>query len=148
MLLPMIETSQLIALQALLALLQPLRHRPTLKRLVQDHGNALTNLWEGDRRGPFFSPDRFPAPGTRWPVTTAFDDAATLSNCAPHSRPTRLRFCSAGDMLRCDAPPWPRGPTPIVGSQGPHWPDNSRPSRPWPGRGHGSESPPTIPRRL
>ena len=42
---PMIETSQLIALQALLALLQPLRHRPTLKRLVQDHGNALTNLW-------------------------------------------------------------------------------------------------------
>jgi hypothetical protein len=41
---PMIETSQLITLQSLLALLQSMRHRPTLKRLVQDHGNALTNL--------------------------------------------------------------------------------------------------------
>jgi hypothetical protein len=45
MLLPMIETSQLIALSALLALLQPLRKRPTLKRFVQDQGNALTKLW-------------------------------------------------------------------------------------------------------
>ena len=44
MLLPMIETSKLIALQALLALLQYMRNRPTLKRLVQDQGNALTNL--------------------------------------------------------------------------------------------------------
>ena len=50
----MIEASQLIALQALLTLLQPLRHRPTLKHLVQDQGNALANLREGDRRGPFF----------------------------------------------------------------------------------------------
>src|SRR6266852_4355810 len=114
MLLPMIETSQLMAVQALLALLQYLRHRPTLKRLVQDQGNALTDLREGESRGPFFSPDRFPAPRTTWPVTTAFDDAATLSNGVPHSRPTRLRFCSAGDMLRCDAPPWPRGPTPLA----------------------------------
>ena len=44
MLFPRIETSKLIALQALLALLQHMRHRPTLKRLVQDQGNALTNL--------------------------------------------------------------------------------------------------------
>ena len=44
MLLPIIATSKLIALQALLALLQPMRKRPTLKRLVQDQGNALTHL--------------------------------------------------------------------------------------------------------
>src|SRR3989442_11133200 len=69
MLFPRIETSQLIALQALLALLQPLRPRPTLKRLVQDQGNTLTHLREGERRGPFFSPDRFPAPRTTWPGT-------------------------------------------------------------------------------
>src|SRR5712691_7523513 len=144
----MIETSQLIAVQALLALLQPLLKRPTLQRLVQDQGNALTNLRSGDRRGPFFSPDRFPAPGTTWPVTTAFDDAATLSNDAPHSRPNRLRSCSAGDMLRCDVPLWPRGPTPRAGSQGPHWTENSRLSRPCPDRGHGIEAPPTIPLHL
>ena len=60
MLLPMIETSKLIALQALLALLQPMRKLPTLKRLVQDQGNALTNLWEGDRRGPFFGQFQVP----------------------------------------------------------------------------------------
>ena len=44
MLFPMIKARKLIALQALLALLQHMRHRPTLKRLVQDHGHALTNL--------------------------------------------------------------------------------------------------------
>ncbi len=44
MLLPRIETSKLVALQALLTLLQPMRKLPTLKRLVQDQGNALTNL--------------------------------------------------------------------------------------------------------
>ena len=44
MLLPMIETSKLIALQALLALLQPMHKLPTLKRLMQDQINALTNL--------------------------------------------------------------------------------------------------------
>jgi hypothetical protein len=62
MLLPMRETSQLIALPARLALLQPLRKLPTLKRLVQEQGNALTTLREGDRRGPCFSPARLPAP--------------------------------------------------------------------------------------
>src|SRR6266852_6105137 len=129
MLFPRIETSQLMALQALLALLQPMRHRPTLKRLVQEQGNALTNLREVESRGPCFSPDRFPAPRTMWPGTTAFDDAATLSNGAPHSRPTQLRLCSAGDMLRCDALPWPHGLTPLVRSQGPHWTEKSRLAR-------------------
>lgn len=59
MLPPVIETSKLIALQALLALLQPMRKLPTLKRLVQDQGNALTNLRQGDRRGPVFPPIGF-----------------------------------------------------------------------------------------
>jgi hypothetical protein len=148
MLLPMLETSQLIALQALLALLPPRRKLPPLKRLGHDQGNALTNLREGDRRGPFFSPDRFPAPETTWPVMTACDGAATLSHDAPHRRPHRLRSCSAGDMLPGDVPLWPRGPTPIAGSQGPHWPEKSRLSRPWPARGHGSEAPPLMPRHL
>jgi hypothetical protein len=148
MLLPMIETSQRIALQALLALLQPMRKLPTLKRLVQDQGNALTNLREGDRRGPFFSPARFPAPETTWPVMTAFDGAATLSHDAPHSRPHRLRSCSAGDILPCDVPLWPRGPTPLAGAPGPHWTENSRLSRPCPDRGHGREAPPIMPRHL
>src|SRR6516165_2298571 len=148
MLPPVIETSKLIALQALLALLQPIRKLPTLKRLVQDQGNALTNLRQGDRRGPVFSPDRFPAPGTTWPVTRAFAAAATLSKAAPQSRPNRLRSGSAGDMLRCDVPLWPRGPTPRVGSQGRHGTDKSRLSRPCPDRGHRSEAPPPIPRHL
>jgi hypothetical protein len=41
---PMIEAGQLIALQALLAFGQHLRHRVALKRLAQDHRNALANL--------------------------------------------------------------------------------------------------------
>ena len=125
-----IETRKLMALQALLALLQHRRHRPTLKRLVQDQGNALTNLRDGDRRGPFFSPARFPAPETRWPVTRAFDDAATRSNGALHSPPNRLRSCCAGDMLQSDVPPWPPGPTPPAGSLDRHWTEKSRLSRP------------------
>jgi hypothetical protein len=44
MLFPVIEASKLIALQALLALLQHMRHRPALKRLAQDHGDILANL--------------------------------------------------------------------------------------------------------
>jgi hypothetical protein len=44
MLFPVIEASKLIALQALLALLQHMRHRPALKRLAHDHGDALANL--------------------------------------------------------------------------------------------------------
>ena len=65
MLFPMIEARKLVALQALLALLQHMRHRSTLKRLVQDQRNALANLRDGDRRGPFFFPVRFPVRGTR-----------------------------------------------------------------------------------
>ena len=45
MLFPVIEASELIALQSHLALLEPMRHRAALKRLVQDHGDALANLW-------------------------------------------------------------------------------------------------------
>jgi hypothetical protein len=86
-----IEARQLIALQALLALLQHMRRRVALKRLAQDQRNALANLREGNRRGPFFSPDRFPAPETMWLVTIAFDAAANPSNCAPHNLPIRLR---------------------------------------------------------
>ena len=41
---PVIETSQLIALQALLARLENMRRRTALKRLVQDHRDALANL--------------------------------------------------------------------------------------------------------
>src|SRR5713101_8021493 len=134
----MIETRQLIALQAPLALLQPPRQRPTLKRLMQDQGNALTNLGEGDRRGPFFSPARFPAPGTTWPVTTAFDDAATLSNCAPRSRPNRLHSCSAGDILPCAVPLWPPGHIPPGASREQRGTGNNPPSPLALGRGHGS----------
>jgi hypothetical protein len=47
---PVIEARQLIALQALLALLQHLRRRVALKRLAQDQRNALANLREGNRR--------------------------------------------------------------------------------------------------
>ena len=41
---PVIEARQLIALQALLARLEHMRHRAALKRLAQDHRNALANL--------------------------------------------------------------------------------------------------------
>ena len=44
MLFPMIEARKFIALQALLALLKPMRHRAALKCLVQDQRNALANL--------------------------------------------------------------------------------------------------------
>src|SRR5712691_11469110 len=115
---PVVEASQLIALQALLALLEHMRHRAALKRLVPDHRDALAHLREGHRWGPFFSPDRFPAPGTTWPVRTVFDDGANPSNGAPHNPPTRLRSCCAGGMLRCDVPLWPPEHIPPVASQG------------------------------
>jgi hypothetical protein len=54
MLFLVIEAGQLIALQSLLSLLEPTRRRAALKRLVQNHGNALANLRSGDRRRPFF----------------------------------------------------------------------------------------------
>lgn len=41
---PMIEAGKLIAPQALLAFGQHLRHRAALKRLAQDHRDALANL--------------------------------------------------------------------------------------------------------
>jgi hypothetical protein len=145
---PMIEASKLIALQALLAFGQHLRHRAALKRLAQDHRETLANLRERYGRRPFFSPAASPAPGTTWPVTKAFDDAASRSNGGPHNRPNPPRSCSAGDILRCDVRPSPLGPTPPAVSQGLHWTDKSPLSRPNPGRGHGSDSPPTIPRRL
>jgi len=43
-LLPMIEAGEFIALQALLAFGHHLRHRVALKRLAQEHCNALANL--------------------------------------------------------------------------------------------------------
>ena len=57
---PMIEAGQLIALQALLAFGQHLRHRVALKRLAQDHRNALANLRQCYGRRPFFPPLRLP----------------------------------------------------------------------------------------
>jgi hypothetical protein len=123
-----------MALQAPLTLLQPLRPRPTLQRLVQDQGNALTHLWEGDRRGPCFSPARFPVLGTTWPGTTAFDEVATPSNGAPHSRPNPLHSYSAGDMLRCDVPLWLPGPSPPGASRVQRWTDHHPPAPPAPGR--------------
>src|SRR6266849_2989358 len=134
-----------MALQSHLALLEHMRHRAALKRLVQNHGDALANLWEGHRRGPFFSPARFPAPETTWPVSKAFDDAANPSNCAPHSPPNPLRSCFSGDILRCDVRLWPPGQTPKGASQAPHWTDNSQPSPLLAGRGSGS--PPPSPHR-
>src|SRR6266849_1033212 len=62
--------------------------------------------------GVHFFPDRCRAPGTTWPGTTAFDDAGTRTNGAPHSRPNRCHSCSAGDMLPCDVPLWPPGTCP------------------------------------
>jgi len=123
----MIEARTLMTVQALLALLQPMRHRPTLQRLVHDHGNALTPLREGERRRPCFFPEPFPARATTWPVTTAFDDAATLSNDAPHRRTHRLHSGSAGDMLPGDVPLWPPGHMPPGASRVPPWPGNHPP---------------------
>src|SRR5712691_9998435 len=125
-----------------------MRHRPALKRLAQDHGDALTNLGEGDRRGPFFSPAGFPSPGTTWPVTKAFDDAASPSNCAPHNLPNRLRSCSAGDILRCDVRLSPPAPIPPAASPVPRWTDNNPLSPPAGCRGRSSGSPPPALRRL
>ncbi len=61
---PVVEASKLIALQSLLTLLEHVQLRAALKCLVQDQGDAVANLREGERRGPFFSPERFLAPGT------------------------------------------------------------------------------------
>src|SRR2546425_1315592 len=79
---------------------------------------------------------------------TAFDDAATRSNCAPHSRPNPLHSCCAGDILQCDVPLWPPGQIPPGASRVPRWTGNNPPSPPAPGRDHGSGSPPTSPGRL
>ena len=83
-----------------------------------------------------------------WPVTKAFDDAANPSNDAPHSPPNPLRSCFSGDILQCDVRLWPPGQIPTGAPQAPHWTDNSQPSPPFAGRGHGSVSPPTSPPHL
>ena len=121
----MIEARKLIAFQALLALPQPMRPRPTLKRLAYDHRDALANLRECHGRCPFFFPDAFPAPGTTWPVTTVFDDGANPSNCALHNPLNRLRSCFSGGILQYDVPPWPPGPTLRARSPDRRWTDNS-----------------------
>lgn len=51
---PLIETSQLITLYALLTSRQQMRPRVELKHLAQDHRHALANLWDRNRAGPFF----------------------------------------------------------------------------------------------
>jgi hypothetical protein len=99
---PVVEASQLIALQSLLTLFEHVQLRAALKCLVQDHGDALASLREGDCRGAFFSSERFLSQKTMWPVTKMFDDAANPSNYVPHSPPNRPRSCSAGGIL-----PWP-----------------------------------------
>ena len=95
-----------------------------------------------------FFPAAFPAPGTTSPGMRAYDAAASRSNGGPHHRPTPLRSCDAGDMLRGGVPPWPRGLTHPAPSQGPYWTENRPLARPHPDRGHGSVSPSTMPRRL
>src|SRR5712692_1726026 len=144
----MIEARQLIALQALLALRQHMRYRPTLKRLPQDGGNALANLWQGQCRRPFFSPDAFPAPETTSPVMRAFDDAASLSNGGPHSRLTRLHSCSVGDILQYDVRLWPLGPMSTAASQVRRWTNNNRSSPPAADLGRESAPPPKFLHRL
>src|SRR5712692_11341623 len=127
MLFPVIVSSTLMTWQALLALLHHRRHRPALQRLAHDHREALAHLREGDRRGPFFSPAGFPVPGTTWPGTTAFDDAANPSNGAPHSPPNRLRSSCAAYTLRYDGQPEPPGPTPTAASPAPRSTGNHPP---------------------
>src|SRR4029434_5123215 len=101
-LLPVIEARQLIALQALLARVQQMRPRVALIYLAHDHRDALANLGYRHRWRPFFFPARFLGPETRLPGATAFDDAASPSNCAPHSQPNPLRSCCAVYTPRCD----------------------------------------------
>jgi hypothetical protein len=137
-----------MTLHALLARLPPLRHRPTLQRLVHEQGHALTHLGEGERRGPCFAPARLPVPGTMWPVTPACDAAATRAHGAPHRRPHPLHSGSAGDMRPGAGPLGPPGPMPPVASRGQPWTGTKPPAPPAPGRGHGSGGPPTSPERL
>src|SRR5213593_3148951 len=98
-LLPRIKARQLMALQALLALLESRRHRPAWKRLVQAHGHTLAQLREGHCRGPFFSPAGLPSPGTTEPGPTACAAAATLAHGAPHQPPRPFHSGCAGDLL-------------------------------------------------
>ena len=74
-----------MAAQALLAFCPPMRHRPTLKRRAQAHGDAVTNLRSWDGWGPFFAPDGFPALGTTVPGMPAWpraDRRVRQSGCA------------------------------------------------------------------
>src|SRR5712692_1519553 len=138
MLFPMIEARPCIALQALLALRQPRRSRPTRKRLAQDGRDALAHLRQGASRGPFFFPEAFPAPETTSPVTRAFDAAASLSNDGPHRRRTRLHSCSVGDLLPDDVRLGPRGPMSTAASQVTRWTKNHPPALPAAGLGRAS----------
>jgi hypothetical protein len=144
----MIETRQLIALQALLARVQPMRSRVARIDLAQDHRDALANLGERHRWGPFFSPARFRGPETRSPGVTACAAAASLSNGAPHSRPSPRRSCCAVYSPRCAVRLWPHGRTAPAGSRAQHWPGKNRPSPPARCHGRASASPPPAPRGL
>src|SRR6266496_2273135 len=100
--------------------MQHTRYRPALTRDVQEQCDALANLGQCHRRGPFFSPDGSLSQDTTWRVTTAFDDGASPSTCGPRSRPSQPRSCSAGDTLQYDVPLWPPGQRPPTASPAGH----------------------------
>src|SRR5712692_6232644 len=110
-----------MALQSLLTLLEHVQLRATLQCLVQAHGDALANLRYGDRRGPFFSPERVLAPETMWSLTKASDAAASPSNDAPHSSPIQLRSSFSGDILPSEVRVWQPRHIPTGACQAPHW---------------------------
>ena len=63
---PMIKASEFISSEPLLAFVQDAGVNTASVSVVQDGTDAFADLWDGDRRCPFFSPAGLPSPRTTW----------------------------------------------------------------------------------
>src|SRR4029450_8210795 len=135
MLFPMIQASQLIALQTPGLFMPQTCCRPAWLRVVPDHRDARPSLRYRQRWRPCFSPAGFPSPATLGRVTTACAAAATPSHDGLHSLRNRLPSGGAGDLLRGAVGLGLRGPTATAGSQARRGTAKYPPARPAGGRG-------------
>ena len=87
--------------------------------------DQLSQLRRRQHGGPDFSPAASPDSGTTRRAGPGFGDDARRSSSAPGSRPGPPPPWLVGNILRSDAPPWPRGPVPSVAPRDRRWKDRS-----------------------
>ena len=87
----MVEASEFVADEPLLAFVQHAGVHTASVSAVQDGTDAFADLRHSDRRCPFFSPAVLLSPRTKWQSVKVFDGGASPSSCEPRSRQGPLR---------------------------------------------------------